>query len=138
MPTAIHDPEILLAASAATPAFRAAVTAVGNTSRQATGLTFNPGTPAIKALRAVAKLLEAEPTLPIDTAHITAQSGCSDFRGTLKATLADGTDATFDFTWDCAWRATEEGYKDHWGHPDQIRAAREFGYQCFERWTRTA
>ena len=27
---------------------------------------------------------------------------------------------------------------DHWGEPDQIRAAREFGWQCFAHWAERA
>ena len=38
------------------------------------------------------------------------------------------------FHWDCKWRAQQEGWVDYFGFPDQIRAAREFGWRCFERW----
>ena len=45
---------------------------------------------------------------------------------------------TFSFTWCCRWRAEQEGWKDYFGFPDQIRAAREFGWDCFQRWSESA
>ena len=40
----------------------------------------------------------------------------------------------FAFTWCCAWRARELGWKDCFGFWDQTRAAREYDWRCFERW----
>jgi hypothetical protein len=48
----------------------------------------------------------------------------------------NGGELKYDFAWDCSWRARQEGWFDFWGAPDQIRAAGEFGYQCFERFER--
>jgi hypothetical protein len=60
-------------------------------------------------------------------------SGCSDFRGTLTVE-AEGATRTFVFAWCCQWRADREGWRDAFGFSDQIRAAREFDWRCFERW----
>ena len=38
------------------------------------------------------------------------------------------------FHWDCKWRALQEGWTDYFGFPDQVRAAREFGHDCFRLW----
>jgi hypothetical protein len=38
------------------------------------------------------------------------------------------------FYWDCKWKAQEQGWTDYFGFPDQMRAAREFGYDCFRSW----
>ena len=40
----------------------------------------------------------------------------------------------YEFVWDCRWRAEQEGWTDCFGFPDQIRAAREYDWRCFERW----
>ena len=32
------------------------------------------------------------------------------------------------------WRAEQQGWVDAFGFPDQIRAADEFGWNCFHRW----
>lgn len=132
MTTTIQDLETLLNASAATDDFKKAVAELkaGKTSDK---IAYNPGVPAVKALRAISKLLENEPELAIDSVNVQATSGCSDFIGTLDV---NGGQERFTFVWDCAWRAKEQGYKDHFGYPDQIRAAREFGYQCFEKFER--
>ena len=90
--------------------------------------------PAIKAARVLTQLISEQPDLAIEHVELEARSGCSDFRGTLTVT-AGGERRCFDFVWDCRWRAEEEGWQDHWGEPDQIRAAREFGWRCFSSWT---
>jgi hypothetical protein len=90
--------------------------------------------PRIKVLRAVAHLLDAEPDLAIDRVRVDAASGCSDFRGTLTAELEDGAARSFDFVWDCQWRAIQQGWVDGFGLPDQIRAARTFEWRCFAEW----
>ena len=89
--------------------------------------------PRIKVLRVIAQLLSAEPGLRIDRVRIDAWSGCSDFRGTILVETLDGQ-REFSFKWDCSWRAEQEGWYDAFQLPDQIRAAREFGWRCFERW----
>jgi hypothetical protein len=39
-----------------------------------------------------------------------------------------------EFAWDCRWRAQQQGWVDAFGFPDQIRAADEFGWNCFQHW----
>jgi hypothetical protein len=65
--------------------------------------------------------------------ELSARSGCSDFVGELTVHAGDATHR-FAFTWCCAWRARELGWKDCFGFWDQTRAAREYGWRCFERW----
>ena len=43
-------------------------------------------------------------------------------------------DAPGPFHWDCKWRAQQQGWVDYFGFPDQTRAAREFGFDCFRSW----
>jgi hypothetical protein len=122
----------ILSRSAATDEFKADVAA--NASFQdAPRITTARHAPRIKVLRVVAQLLAVEPELPVDGVRVEALSGCADFRGTATVNAAGHT-RTFDFVWDCHWRAVHEGWVDAFGLPDQIRAAREFGWQCFERW----
>ncbi|HEX8847944.1 MAG TPA: hypothetical protein VF761_00255 [Gemmatimonadaceae bacterium] len=89
--------------------------------------------PAVKVERVLTMLFSELPDLPIEAIEIDARAGCSDFTGHIAVT-AMGTTRVFEFVWDCRWRAAEEGMVDHWGEPDQIRAAREFGWRCFARW----
>ena len=89
--------------------------------------------PSIKVKRLLAHMLAAEPHLPIERITLRGRSGCSDFVGTVKVHTANET-RTFEFVWDCRWRAEQLGWTDCFGFPDQIRAAREYDWQCFERW----
>ena len=89
--------------------------------------------PRIKVLRLLAQLLHAEPRLEVERVLIDAWSGCSDFRGIITVTTPDSV-AAFRFRWDCSWRAEQEGWYDAFQLPDQIRAAHEFGWRCFEHW----
>lgn len=96
------------------------------------------GMPAVKVARVFTQLFTELPDTPIHRVELNASSGCSDFGGQLTLHTDDGI-RVFDFVWDCRWRAAEEGWTDHWGEPDQIRAAREFGWLCFSVWSeRTA
>ncbi len=133
MPATVHGLDSLIENSSATAVFKAAVREVESTGRAIPAFQFGRSVPPLKAIRAISKLLEQEPGLVIDNVTIEGSSGCSDFEGTIS--VNDG-EAKFDFRWCCAWRAEQEGWRDHWGSPDQIRAAREFGYQCFERFNR--
>lgn len=90
--------------------------------------------PAIKVARVLTQLISELPDLPIERIDLDARSGCSDFFGSVTV-LAAGERRVFDFVWDCRWRAEQEGWRDHWGEPDQIRAAREFGWRCFSAWS---
>ena len=127
----IHD---LLTAARASEGFKSDV------ARYANGLPVERirsvrHAPRIKVLRLLAQLLHAEPHLEIERVSIDAWSGCSDFRGTIAVTTADSVDV-FHFRWDCSWRAEQEGWYDAFQLPDQIRAAHEFGWQCFAEWRR--
>ena len=124
--------EQLLQRSSATEAFKADVRAFsGHASVGRIGTARH--SPRVKILRVIAQLVAAESHLPIDQVHVDAHSGCSDFVGTLTV-IADGVEHAFQFAWCCQWRAQEEGWTDCFGFPDQMRAAREFGWRCFERW----
>lgn len=89
--------------------------------------------PRVKVLRLLAQLFAEEPGLEIERVSIDAWSGCSDFRGVLTVTTPDVA-KVFRFHWDCSWRAEQQGWFDAFNLPDQIRAAREFGWQCFSVW----
>ena len=122
----------LMSASHASEAFKADVRAFAAHEPSAR-VTVSRHAPRVKVLRVLAHLFEAAPELAVERAHVEGVSGCADFRGTLTVETADGAHA-FDFVWDCHWRALEEGWTDPFGLPDQIRAAREFGHRCFQRW----
>jgi hypothetical protein len=97
-------------------------------------LVCRRGMPAVKVERVLTQLLSELPTARIERIEIDGRSGCSDFSGQLTVHTDDGT-RVFDFVWDCRWRAAQERWTDHWGEPDQIRAAREFGWRCFAVWS---
>jgi hypothetical protein len=123
----------LLAASRASDAFKADVrrfVAHGAAERLAT----TRYSPPVKVMRVVAQLLHAHPELSIDRVSIDARSGCADFTGVVHVE-AGGCVRRFEFSWDCRWRAEQQGYSDYFGFPDQIRAASEFGWRCFRHWT---
>lgn len=125
----------LLTASRATAAFRADLEAYA--ARQSSErITVAGANPRVKVLRTIAQLLHSEPDLPIDRVRLQAVSGCADYAGSLDVTDDAGAIHTFSFEWNCEWKAREMGYVDYFGFPDQIRAAQEFGWQCFERWAR--
>jgi hypothetical protein len=127
--------EPLLAASRATDAFRADVAAY-SARRPAERITTAAMNPRVKVLRTIAQLLHAEPALAVDRVRLQAASGCADYMGVMIVTDRSGEVHTFDFEWNCEWKARQLGYVDGFGFPDQIRAAEEFGWQCFERWGR--
>jgi hypothetical protein len=89
--------------------------------------------PRIKVQRVLMQLLSSEPALPITRVVVRGRSGCSDFAGEVQVETMSETHV-FDFIWDCRWRAEKEGWTDCFGLPDQIRAAQEFGWQCFQVW----
>jgi hypothetical protein len=119
----------LIAASAATPQFKDAVQALA-AGRPQRVIDYNPGSPPVKVLRLVAKLLEAYPEYAFERLEVLGESSCSGFWGRA---IAEPGPAEFQYEWDCAWRAEERGWFDSFGDPDQIRAARTLGYQCFRR-----
>jgi hypothetical protein len=89
--------------------------------------------PRIKVQRLLMQLLSNEAHLPITRVVVRGRSGCSDFAGQVKVETISET-RVFEFVWDCRWRAEKEGWTDCFGLPDQIRAAQEFGWQCFQVW----
>ena len=122
-----------LAASRSTPEFQADVRAYAD-YRDATRVVILRAAPRVKVLRVITQLVAAQPDLIVDRVRIEGISGCADYRGTVVAEVRDHEPRTFAFVWDCAWRATREGWVDSRGSPDQVRAAREFGWQCFSVW----
>jgi len=123
----------LLKRSSASERFKADV--VSLLSRvDAPSITYTRMVPRIKVIRLINHLLHAHPEWAIERLRIDARSGCSDFVGTAVVEGA-GESRAFEFAWDCRWRAEQQGWVDAYGFPDQIRAADEFGWNCFERWS---
>lgn len=128
--------EHLLAASAATDALKHDIQRY-RTCGRAGRIAVSRSAPPIKVLRVLAQLLSHHPELAIDTVRIEASSGCADFVGVVDVETARARHR-FEFVWDCAWRAVEQGWTDCFGFPDQIRAAREFDWRCFRTWREVA
>lgn len=123
----------LLERSSATETFRDAVRRLAQGGRPSEHVSFNRLCPPIKVERAVAKALEEYPHLEIESIHVDGTSGCEFFRGVMEIRTALET-RRVRFDWDCRWRAEQEGWVDWFGFPDQSRAAREFGHDCFRAW----
>ncbi|HEU4564571.1 MAG TPA: hypothetical protein VFS05_07980 [Gemmatimonadaceae bacterium] len=121
-----------LTASRAHDAFKADVLAfaAGASAERIRILRPNPH---VKVQRLLAKLLHEERDLAITGVTVDGWSGCSDFTGSI-AVECDDELRRYEFTWCCRWRAQQEGWTDYFGFPDQIRAAHEFGWDCFARW----
>ncbi|MDQ6634520.1 MAG: hypothetical protein M3Z10_07155 [Gemmatimonadota bacterium] len=127
-------PDLLpyLDAAAAHPEFKSEVlTYVGGGTSQRIELTGYA--PRVKVERVLTQLLHAHPDLPVERVRVHGRSGCSDFTGEVVVT-AGAAEHRFAFTWCCAWRAEQEGWRDCFGFWDQARAAREYGFRCFSRW----
>jgi hypothetical protein len=118
--------------SAATPAFKAAVLSVQARTRTPRITSARP-VPHVKIMRLLTHLLSAERDLQIESVRIHADSGCADLTGVIDVTCVDAV-RRFSFSWDCAWRAREQGWTDCFGFPDQMRAAREYDWRCFKSW----
>ncbi len=97
-------------------------------------IRVNGFAPRVKIERVLTQLLNAEPGLAIERVEIEGRSGCSDFTGTVSIET-ESERRVVDFAWCCRWKAEQEGWTDYFGFPDQMRAAREYGWQCFERWS---
>jgi hypothetical protein len=124
----------LLTASAATPAFRDAVAQFLTSGYPNQRIEFDAGRcPPVKVERTLTMLLRSMADEPIDGVEIIGNSGCEYFRGRMEVRTPTG-DRSIAFYWDCRWRAERENWRDAFGYPDQIRAAREFGYDCFSQW----
>ena len=124
----------LLDQSRATQAFKADVREYVAHRPAPRVATVRPA-PRVKVLRLLMQLLHAEHHVAIDRVRVEGVSGCSDFRGTI-AVEAEGEWRAYRFVWCCHWRASEQQWQDAFGFPDQIRAAREFDWRCFEEWRR--
>ena len=132
----MSDLEHLLEQSSATETFKNDVRGYFATGR-AEHIRMDGFAPKVKVRRLLAHMLASEPTLAVGGVTLRARSGCSDFIGIVHVE-ADGVAQTFEFIWDCRWRAEQEGWIDCFGFPDQIRAAQEFDWRCFQRWTPVA
>lgn len=130
--TAVSDLEKLLETSRALEPFKRAVRSYCETG-SAEHIRVDGFAPAIKVRRLLAHILSTESQLPIQRIALRGRSGCSDFAGTVHVETPAGTHS-YEFIWDCRWRAEQEGWTDCFGLPDQIRAAREYGWRCFQRW----
>lgn len=122
-----------LGLSAASAPFRSAVGEFLRTGRPNDRVVFDRGSPPVKVERTLTKALVEYPGLPIESIEVRGSSGCEYFRGELTL-VAGGASRTVQFHWDCRWRAEENGWHDYFGFPDQIRAAREHGWDCFRDW----
>ena len=127
-------PDLLpyLHAAAAHPDFKAEVIAFVS-GGAASRIELDGHAPRVKVERVLTQLFHAHPDLPIERIRLRGRSGCSDFTGEMTVYARDA-EHRFAFTWCCAWRAEQEGWRDCFGFWDQARAAREFGFRCFSRW----
>ena len=119
--------------SAATAAFVAAVDEFLRSGSPNERVHVVRSAPGVKVERTLTKILEMYPELPIERVVIDGSSGCEFFRGTATIETPN-EERQVAFVWDCRWRAEEQGWTDWFGFPDQTRAAREFGYDCFRVW----
>lgn len=126
----------LLRTSSATSGFKEALASFLS-GEQSERVKVETRVPHVKVRRLLTQLLTQEPALQIEGVVIRGYSGCSDFVGSVDVQTTSGP-ATFDFVWDCRWRAQSEGFVDYFGFPDQQRAAHEFDWQCFRQWERRA
>jgi hypothetical protein len=129
-------PDLLpyLDAAAAHPEFKSDVRAfVRDGIAPASRIELEGYAPRVKIERVLTQLFHAHPKLAVERVRVRGQSGCSDFSGVVTVFSADA-EHRFAFTWCCAWRAEQEGWRDCFGFWDQARAAREFGFRCFSRW----
>jgi hypothetical protein len=90
--------------------------------------------PRVKVQRVLTQLFHDQPGLSVERVRLRASSGCSDFTGEIVAVTSDDIEHRFTFTWCCSWKAEQQGWKDCYGFWDQMRAAREFGWRCFQKW----
>jgi hypothetical protein len=123
----------LLDRTAASTPFREALAQFLRDGRPSQRIAYGYGCPPVKVERALHKLLVEYPDLPIESIEMHAASGCEYFRGRMTV-RTPGEERRVSFHWDCKWRAEQEGWRDWFGFPDQSRAAREFGWDCFRVW----
>jgi len=128
--------ETLLQSSRATANFKADVEAYVS-GRGAERVKVETYVPRVKVQRLLTQLLSVEPALEIEQVVIRGTAGCSNFVGSVDVHTSAGAHV-FDFTWCCRWKAEAEGFTDYFGFPDQLRAAQEFDWRCFQQWKRRA
>jgi hypothetical protein len=130
----LTDLDQILASSSAAETFKSAVRSYyAGGSNSVEHIRVDGYAPSIKVKRLLTHILASEAHLPIERIALRARSGCSDFVGTVQVHTTTET-FVYEFVWDCRWRAEQEGWTDYFGFPDQIRAAREYDWRCFERW----
>ena len=129
--------EQFLARSRATDAFKEALVAFARSGRPNDLVGFNAYSPPVKVERTLINLLETHPELEIERVDLRGSSGCEFFRGELSAFTSE-REWRVRFHWDCKWKAVQQGWSDYFGFPDQARAAREFGHDCFRQWDAVA
>src|SRR5204863_9136211 len=122
--------------SSATPLFKDAVLQFVQ-SGHSEHIQIEGHAPRVKVTRLLKHVLAAAPELEVRRVEVRGRSGCSDFVGSVRLETATDT-RVYDFVWCCRWRAEEEGWQDYFGLPDQIRAAREYDWRCFQVWTERA
>jgi hypothetical protein len=122
-----------LARSGSSDEFRGAVEQFLSTGQPNSLLVFDFRCPPVKVERMLTKLLESHPELPIERVILEARSGCDFFRGHASVEAGERS-MQVRFDWNCRRKAEELGWTDWFGLPDQGRAAREFGYDCFQTW----
>lgn len=127
----------LLDSSSASEPFRQSVLRLVREGRPGERISFNSQCPPVKVERAVAKALEEYPHLEIESIEVRGASGCEFFRGVMELHTPHEV-RRVSFHWDCKWRAEQQGWADYFGFPDQGRAAREFGHDCFRAWNEDA
>lgn len=120
--------------SQATAAFRDAVAHFLRTGQASPAIHFSSRLPPVKIERTLTKILAEYPDLVLERVEIDGASGCEYFRG-VATLYGAGEERRVDFNWDCRWKAIQMGWTDYFGLPDQIRAARECGYDCFRTWS---
>lgn len=121
------------ARSRATPAFLDAIDVFQRDHRPSKLVRFHERAPSVKVERALTQLIAKHPDLAIESVRVEGTSGCEFFRGEIHL-VAHGEARCIRFHWDCRWKAEQMGWQDYFGYPDQIRAAREFGHDCFRDW----
>ena len=126
------DLDQILATSQAAEPFKSAVRSYHAGQREER-IRVDGFAPPVKVRRLLTHILATESHLPIEKVSLRGRSGCSDFVGTVSVHTATQTHV-YEFVWDCKWRAEQEGWTDYFGLPDQIRAAQEYDWRCFERW----
>ncbi|HEY6219602.1 MAG TPA: hypothetical protein VIV65_06070 [Gemmatimonadaceae bacterium] len=132
LPASLSELDALLTDSSASDEFKTDVLRFftdGTSDR----LRVRGHAPRLKIGRVLKQVLAHHPELDIQAIALTAQSGCSDFTGTVEVETSTAT-KVFNFHWCCRWRAEQEGWTDYFGFPDQMRAAREFDWRCFRVW----